>query len=400
MGLESKPQNIEEALKKQAELEEQLKHLQKMDAVSQLTSGIAHDFNNLLTAIIGNGYLLQSKLSRDSGLLSYVDNIISTSERAVRLTRKLLAFHRKQGIEVKSVDLNDIIGDIEKLLLRIIGEDVTLKVRLSNKKITVLADPGEIEQVLINLAVNARDAMPGGGLLSIRTDIVDLDNSFVKIHSYGRPGRYALITVSDTGLGMDKYTREKIFDPFFTTKEAGKGAGLGLSIVYEIIKQHNGYINVYSVPSHGTTFKIYLPITKSTMKETKRIETILPEGGTETILLTEDEAEVRELARRVLEGFGYRIIEASDGEEAVAIFREIKEKINLIILDVIMPKKNGKDTYNEVVKLKPDIKAIFTSGYDEEIMHKKGFLERGVHFLSKPFIPTELLRKVRDVLDS
>ena len=384
-----------------AELEAQLRQMQKMEAISQLTSGIAHDFNNMLTAIIGNGYILQMKMGKDSALMTFVDDILSTSERAAHLTRRLLTFSRKQIIDIKPVVLHDVINNVERLLLQVIGADIDLKINLSWEDITVMTDIGQMEQVFMNLAANARDAMPEGGLLSICTRVIDLDDQFVKVHSYGLPGKYALITVSDTGTGMDETVQRRIFEPFFTTKEIGKGTGLGLSIVYGIIKQLNGYLNVYSEPGKGTTFKIYLPIVESAVEETGFKEPLpIPAGGTETILLSEDETEVRKLTKTILEDFGYNVIETCDGEEAITRFKEYKNKINLLILDVVMPNKNGKEAYNEAIKLRPDIKTIFTSGYNEEIIHKKGVLEDGINFILKPFVPTELLRKVREVLDT
>ena len=391
--------NLKRAENERAEMETQLRQMQKMEAVSQLTSGIAHDFNNMLTAIMGNVYILQTKTSKESSLMPYIEEIHSTSERAALLTKRLLTFSRKQIVDIRHLSLNEVIQNIEKLLLRVIGEDINLSVNLSDKEITVMADRGQMEQIFLNLAANARDAMPDGGIISICADTTYLDDNFIKAHSYGIPGRYALITFTDTGTGMDGTTRDKIFEPFFTTKEVGKGTGLGLSIVYGIVKQHNGYINVYSEPGEGTTFKIYLPVPESVVKEDGHWEIMEPVGGSETILLTEDEADVRVLTKAVLEDFGYRVIEAVDGDEAIEKFLKNKDKIELLILDVIMPKRNGKETYNEVMKFKPDIKAIFTSGYNEDVIHKKGVLEKGINFISKPFVPTELLRKIREVLD-
>jgi len=388
------------AEKEREELETQLRHMQKMEAITQLTSGIAHDFNNMLTAIIGNGYILQTKLGRESGLMPQVEDILYTAERAAHLTHRLLTFSRRQIIDIRPVSLNGIIENVEKLLLRIIEEDINLTVKLAGKDISVMADTGQIEQVLVNLAANARDAMPEGGSLFISTEVINLNNSFVNIHAYGKPGKYALITVADTGSGMDEETEKRIFEPFFTTKEVGKGTGLGLSIVYGIVKQHHGYINVYSEMGKGTLLKIYLPLIETEAEVVIYETPAVPATGTETILLTEDEARVRVLTKTVLEDFGYEVIEAADGEEAVSKFAMHKDKIKLLILDAIMPKKNGKEAYHEMIKIQPGIKTIFTSGYNEEIIHKSGMLDEGLNFIPKPFIPTELLRKVREVLDS
>ena len=380
-------------------LEEQLLQAQKMEAIGQLAGGIAHDFNNILTAIIGYGNLSKMEMSKDDPLRTYVTHILNSAERAANLTQSLLAFSRRQIINPKPVNLNEIIKVLEKLLSRLIGEDIELSTILSDKDLTVMADSTQIEQVLMNLATNARDAMPDGGSLTISTELVELDNEFIKAHGYGRSGFYALISISDTGEGIDERTKDRIFEPFFTTKEVGKGTGLGLAMVYGIIKQHDGCINVYSEPDKGTTFKIYLPFIKLSVEEVKAIDLPIIKRGTETVLIAEDDAQVKELTKKVLEGYGYKVIEAVDGEDAIRVFNENKDKIQLLILDVIMPKKNGKEVYDEITKIRPDIKAIFTSGYTTDIIHKKGIIEEGSNFILKPMLPDELLRKVRDVLD-
>jgi PAS domain S-box-containing protein len=381
-------------------LEAQLQQSQKMEAVGTLTGGIAHDFNNILTAIIGYGNILKMKLEKESPLLGYTDQILASADRAAHLTQSLLAFSRKQVINPKPVNLNEITASIEKILLRIIGEDIELMTILSGMKdLRVMADAGQIEQVLMNLATNARDAMPEGGILTIETGLEELDMDFLKIHEYGKPGMYAMLTVTDTGHGMDENTRQRIFEPFFTTKEVGKGTGLGLSMVYGIIKQHSGYINCYSEPGSGTTFKIYLPVIESATEKAKKEEHITLSGGTETILLAEDEEAVRKLMKLVLEEAGYKVIEAVDGQEAIEKFRENKDNISLLLLDVIMPKINGKGVYEEATKIKPDIKALFSSGYPADFIHKKGILEEGLNFISKPASPHELLKRIREAID-
>jgi PAS domain S-box-containing protein len=381
-------------------LEAQLLQAQKMDAIGQLAGGVAHDFNNILTAIIGYGNLLDLKITEDSVEKGYIEQINASAKRATNLTQGLLAFSRKQVITPKPIDLNDTIKNVEKLLIRLIGEDIELKTTYMDKNITVFADSGQIEQILINLATNARDAMVDGGLLSISTEIITLDKKTADQHGAEKPGRYVLISVSDTGKGMDKKLVEHIFEPFFTTKEKGKGTGLGLSIVYGIIKQHDGYINAYSEPGEGTTFKMYLPlITSPAYKEEAPVQKI-PIGGNETILIAEDDEFIRALAREVLESYGYTIIEASDGEEALTQFEAHKEQISLLILDVIMPKKNGKIVYENVKAMRPDVKTLFVSGYTADIIHKKGFFEKDLNFLGKPIVPIELALKVREVLDS
>ncbi len=263
-----------------------------------------------------------------------------------------------------------------------------------------MADGNQIEQVLMNLATNARDAMPDGGLLMIETELIEIDEEYKKTHGYGEPGAYALISAADTGSGIDEKTRAKIFEPFFTTKETGKGTGLGLSIVYGIIKQHQGYINVYSEKGRGTTFKIYLPLSENKVKEiTPPLEPSLNIIGTETLLLAEDDADVRKFTKYVLEESGYTVIEAEGGMDAIDKFMENKDKVRLLLLDVIMPKKNGKEVFDDIRKLKPEIKALFMSGYTANVIHKKGILEEGLDFILKPVSPAKLLKKVREVLD-
>jgi PAS domain S-box-containing protein len=376
----------------------QLIQAQKMEAVGQLAGGIAHDFNNILQAIIGYGHVLKMKMKEDDPLKSYADHILLLSDRAANLTQSLLAFSRKQLIDPRPVDLNEIIRKVDKLLSRIIGEDIQFRMALSGKDLIVMADPMQIEQVLMNLATNARDAMPEGGYLTIETEMVDIDHEFIKKHGYGMEGDYALIAVTDTGAGMDRGTMEKIFQPFFTTKEVGKGTGLGLSMIYGIIKQNNGYINVYSEPGQGTTFKIYLPLIR------EKAEEIIPqviqpvERGTETVLLAEDASDVRVFTKMYLEELGYKVIEATDGEDATNKFISDKDKIQLVLLDVIMPKKNGKEVYYAIKKIRPDIKALFMSGYTADVMHEQGIIEKGFKFILKPFSPTKLSEKIREVL--
>jgi signal transduction histidine kinase/ActR/RegA family two-component response regulator len=381
-------------------LEEQLRHAQKMEAVGTLAGGVAHDFNNILTAIIGYSSLMQMKMDENDPLRPSVNSILASTERAANLTQSLLAFSRKQIITPKHVDMNAIIRRVEKLIERLIGEDIEITQALHGEPLPIKADTGQIEQIMINLATNARDAMPQGGKLTIETGAVELGNDYIKAHGYGKPGKYALLTVTDTGTGMDRKTVERIFEPFFTTKSTGKGTGLGLAIVYGIVKQHGGYISVYSEPGMGTTFKVYLPQIKAVIEYAKPVSAPVPNGGTETLLVAEDDSSVRNLTTAVLQGFGYTVLEASDGEEAIRKYRDNKDTIQLLILDVIMPRKNGREAYDEIRKMNPAVKALFTSGYTEEIIHKKGLLEDGVHFLSKPVSPKELLHKVKAMLDS
>ncbi len=391
--------SISRDLTKERSLEDQLRQSQKMEVVGRFAGGIAHDFNNILTAIMGYGNLIMEDMREDDPLRDYVREVLSSTERAANLTRSLLAFSRRQPISLRPVNLNEIIKGVEKLLLRLIGEDIEMKTTFSEKDMTVMADPGQLEQTLLNLATNARDAMPEGGLLTIETSLVDIDEEYVKSHLFAKPGTYALITVTDTGTGMDAETREKVFEPFFTTKGVGKGTGLGMSIVYGIIKQHDGNINVYSEPGMGATFKIFLPLVKTGLEELQPVEVTGPVRGTETVLLAEDDASVRRLIKEVLEKNGYTVVEAADGEDAVMVFREKGEKIDILLLDVMMPKKNGIAAYEEIIKMDPEIKTLFMSGYAEEVLYRKGITEKGLHLLSKPVSPNNILKSIREALD-
>ena len=379
------------------QLEAQLRQAQKMEAVGQLAGGVAHDFNNILTAIVGYGNLLEMKLPEESSEGIYARQILASADRAAHLTHSLLAFSRKQFIDLKPVDVNAIIGQVEKLLVRVIGEDIEFKTRLSASSLPVLADSVQIEQVLINLATNARDAISNGGILMIETDTFAMAEDFLKTHAYGEPGLYALIAITDTGAGMNEDVRSKIFEPFFTTKEVGKGTGLGLSMVYGIIKQHNGYVNAYSEPGKGSTFKIYLPLINEQPGEKKSLPESMPRGR-ETVLLAEDNKEVRTLMRTILEKFGYQVIEAVDGEDGLQKFKD-HPGVDLLLSDIIMPKMNGNELYHEIKKIRPAIKALFTSGYTASIVNTRGILDLGLELLLKPLSPAKLLQKVREVLD-
>jgi signal transduction histidine kinase len=380
-------------------LENQLRQAQKMEAVGQLAGGIAHDFNNILTAIIGYSHLLMMKMDKGSQGRQFAEQIITSSERAAHLTRSLLAFSRNQVMDVKAIDLNAIIERSEQLLGRVIGEDIEFRVKRSENELSILADVVQIEQVLMNLGANARDAMPNGGILLIETEEVTLGEDFIRANSYGKPGTYACLSVTDTGIGMDENTKLRIFEPFFTTKEVGKGTGLGLSMVYGIIKQHDGYINVFSEQGKGTTFRIYFPLITAVAVETGVPVHTEITGGTETVLIAEDDKTVRDLTRYILEGSGYRVVEAADGEEAVQKFRNAMNGIDLLVFDIIMPKKNGKEAYLEIKKICPDIKALFMSGYTADTVYRKGILEAGLDFVMKPISPSNFLNKVRKILD-
>jgi two-component system, cell cycle sensor histidine kinase and response regulator CckA len=377
-------------------LELQLLQAQKMEAIGTLAAGIAHDFNNILTALVGYAALLKMEV-KSATLQMYVDHILTASHKATDLVQSLLVFSKQQAISLKPISLRNVIKGTEKLLKRLVTEDIVIKTVMSAEDITLMADTTQIDQILFNLVSNARDAMPQGGTITIKTEAVELGDQFHRIHGYGKSGRYVLLSVSDTGLGIDTTTREKIFDPFFTTKEVGKGTGLGLSTVYGIVKQHNGYITLHSEPNRGTTFHIYLPVANKSGKE----ENLAPaplKGGNESILIAEDNEAVRGLISKVLSEYGYRTVEAIDGTDAMERFKKIA-KIDLLILDSIMPKKNGREVYDEIRKIKPDIRVIFMSGYTRDVILDKGVEDKKFHFLQKPISPDTLLQKVRDVLD-
>jgi two-component system, cell cycle sensor histidine kinase and response regulator CckA len=377
-------------------LELQLFQAQKMEAIGTLTGGIAHDFNNILTALLGYAALLRMKLEKES-LRTYVDHILSAAHKATDLIQNLLAFSRQQTISLKPVGINSIITKTDKLLRRLLTEDISLRILLSADDITIMADATQIDQILFNLTTNARDSMPRGGSLTIETKEVTLDGSFKHFHGYGEPGRYALLSISDTGSGMDMATQKKIFDPFFTTKEIGKGTGLGLSTVYGIVKQHNGYIIVYSEPGVGTAFHIYLPsVNEIDKKESEDPETL--GKGDETILVAEDNEVARDLIREILLEYGYTVIGARDGVDAIERFKKTR-RIDLLILDSVMPKKNGRQVYDEIRKINPNIKVLFISGYARDIILDKGIEDGEFDFIAKPLSPVELLRKIRQVLD-
>ncbi len=379
-------------------LEEQLLNSQKMEAVGKLAGGIAHDFNNILTAIMSYGNILQMKIDKDDILRSYVDAIITSSERAAHLTQGLLSFSRKQVLNPVLTDLNDIIKKAQSLLSRFVCEDVVFRTNLTDRDLPVMADGAQIEQVLMNLVTNACDAMSQGGKLDISTECVNLDKGSVRTLELEKPGKYALLSITDTGTGIDKETKKRIFEPFFTTKEMGKGTGLGLAITYGIIKQHSGYIKIYSKKGEGTTCRIYLQLIEKKPEERK-----LPEAplmfGTETVLIAEDEESVRSSLKLILQEQGFTVIEAVDGEDAIKKFMENKEKIHLLILDVVMPKKKGTEVYKEIKKLKTDIKAVFTSGYSAGNISTEYMLKEGTAFIAKPVSPTGLLKKIRELLD-
>ncbi len=384
-------------------LEEQLRQSQKMEAVGRLAGGIAHDFNNLLMVISGYSEFLLDRLGSEPALRTPAQEIASAAGRATSLTRQLLAFSRKQMLAPKILDLNAVVTENLKMLNRVIGEDIELVMSPAADLGTVRADAGQIEQVIMNLAVNARDAMPSGGKLTIETGNASLDEEYARFHAPLRPGNYVMLAISDTGAGMDSETQSHIFEPFFTTK-GPKGTGLGLSTVYGIIKQSGGYIWVRSETGKGTTFKIYFPRVAETLPRPAQVavpaESVPVEPGTETILLVEDETNLRYLARQFLEKQGYRVIEAADGAVAMQIAVAHEGVIHLLLTDVIMPGMNGRELAQRVAEIRPNVKILYMSGYTENVIGRNGTLDAGIRLLAKPFTLRELNLKVREVLDS
>jgi two-component system cell cycle sensor histidine kinase/response regulator CckA len=377
-------------------LEEQLRQAQKMEAVGILAGGVAHDFNNILSSIVGYASLLQMLPGLDSKVKEYLERILASTERAASLTHSLLAFSRKQAIELQPVDVNEAISGFHKVLTRLIGEDIDFRLELAGETLMVDADIRQIEQVLMNLATNSRDAMPNGGRLTIatRSEVVRDERSDAP------QGVYAVISVSDTGTGINSETRSHLFEPFFTTKEVGKGTGLGLAIVYGIIKNHHGFIKIESEAERSTAFHIYLPLNPLAVRKSKRKRQPKIPRGDETILLVEDDAAVRHATRSVLEEFGYTVLEAADGVEAMAVFEKHRDRIDLLICDLIMPKINGQETRAGILKIKPDVRTLFISGYTNDIIARKGIEDPGVYLLLKPLHPAKLLEMVRQILDA
>jgi len=383
-------------------LEEQLRQSQKMDAIGRLSGGVAHDFNNLLGVIIGYAEILQERIPETDSMRAPVDQIIKAGSRASSLTKQLLAFSRQQVLEPKVLVLNAVVSDTEKMLRRLIGEDIELLTSLDPALGKIRADQGQIEQVIMNLVVNARDAMPEGGRLVIETANFEIDDKFARRYAYPvLPGSYILLTVSDNGIGMDTATQQRIFEPFFTTKEKGKGTGLGLSLVYGVVKQSGGYIDVVSTRGKGTTFNIYLPRVGQNVVETKTIGPDHPEElrGTETILLAEDEDTLRALTRHLLELYGYRVLEACDGNQALRLSEQTTDEIHVLLTDVVMPGISGRILADQLKQKRTDLKVVFMSGYTGQRVGEKEILEPGSLFLQKPFTREGLARKIREALD-
>jgi PAS domain S-box-containing protein len=379
-------------------LEDQLRHAQKMEAIGTLAGGVAHDFNNLLTVILGFAQLIQVSTGESDETRPYIDQIVESANRAADLTRSLLAFSRKQRIEVAPHAMNDVVTGTAAFLKRLLPEDIMVVLDLTNADLFARIDVTQMDQVLMNLAGNARDAMPHGGSLTITTRKAQIDTEFIQRHGFGRAGEYVRLSVADTGIGMDSLTQGRIFEPFFTTKEVGKGTGLGLASTYGIVKQHSGYITVSSVPHQGTTFDIYLPLVGRPSKKSA-IPEDEPQKGTEAILVVEDDEDVHRMLTTILRNQGYTVIEASDGVVALQAYEEYRSQIKLVILDVVMPGRNGKEVFDEIARIDPSVKAIFMSGYAGDVVLTKGVERQVVDFLQKPISVKALLAKVREVLD-
>jgi signal transduction histidine kinase len=378
-------------------IEKQLRQAQKLEAVGTLAGGIAHDFNNILTAIIASASLMQRAIDETNPLRRQLDRIFAACERATALTQSILAYSRKQISKPVPNSLNQIIENLHQLLSRLIPENIEFTTSLADADLTIMADSGQIEQALLNLVANSVDAMPSGGNLHIKTELA-VDLEFQDADGYGKQGNYAILSVADTGAGMDAKTKERVFEPFFTTKEVGKGSGLGLAMVYGIVRQHDGFITVSSEPGKRTDFMIYLPLLAPDGKGKNNQDFRPQKGGKETILLIEDDKDVRGLLKEMLGSFGYHVIEAFDGRDGVEKFMEHQKEIGLLLTDVMMPKKTGKEAYDEIKKIKEDVKAIFISGYSAAATAE--LLDEQLNYMAKPVSPRDLLARIREVLDT
>jgi len=377
-----------------------LRRAQKMEAVGQLAGGIAHDFNNILQAMMGHVEFAKKGLSPDEERFQDIAEILKCAEKAAALTRQLLMFSRRQIIEPQDLNLSDVIRNVLKMIRRTIGENIDLDFVPGPSLDTVHVDPVQIEQVVMNLCLNARDAMPRGGKLSIETENVVVNGEYVRAHPWAKEGRYVLLSITDTGCGMDEETLKHVFEPFFTTKETGKGTGLGLATVYGIVKQHKGFLHVYSEVGKGTMFKLYFPIVERRSVEVARSVQGPVRGGTETILLAEDDENVRRMAKRTLENAGYTVRTATDGLEAIEVFQAHGEEITLVLSDVVMPKLDGKEVFHRIKDANREQRILFTTGYSASAIHTRFVLEEGLKLIQKPYSPESLLRKVREVLDA
>jgi nitrogen-specific signal transduction histidine kinase/CheY-like chemotaxis protein len=391
---------LRDSQQEEKRLEERLRQAHKMEAVGRLAGGVAHDFNNVLSVILSYSDILLGQLQPGDRMHDEIDEIRKAGARAGDLTRQLLLFSRQQVLEPKVLDLNEVLTGMEKMLRRLIGEDVELVSTPSASIGRVRADPGSIEQVIMNLVVNARDAMPIGGKLTIETGNATLDEAYAREHLGVKPGPHVLLAVSDTGTGMDKATQARIFEPFFTTKERGKGTGLGLSTVFGIIQRSGGSVWVYSEPGKGTSFKVYLPCVETQVDHSRPIIAPRTLHGSETILLVEDDEQVRAVARSILKRKGYRVIEAQNAGEALLSCETHVGAIDLLLSDVVMPQMSGPELARRVAGVRPEIKILCMSGYTDDAVVRHGALDAGIAFIQKPFTPDTLARKVREVLDA
>jgi PAS domain S-box-containing protein len=391
---------IVEELTERLALEKQLRQGQKFEAIGQLAGGIAHDFNNMIGAILGWAELGMDETDVDARLHRHFDKIRHQAIRAAALTRQLLAFARRQILEPRDLDLNQNVIETLSLLENVIGSNIEIRPDLTANLPVIRADPTQIEQVIMNLCINARDAMPEGGLLTIQTGEFTFDNQFLAAEPHAKPGRYAMLAVTDSGIGMDATTLDRIFEPFFTTKETGKGTGLGLATVYGIVRQHGGFLHVYSEVNIGTTFRIYLPLAATVGKLALPPDDVQPvRGGSEVILIAEDHEGLRELAREILESLGYSVLTASDGDEAIRIFEMHRDQIDLLLFDVVLPKMNGPKAYARICTLKPEVPIIFATGYSPDIELLQEAQQQGLTVMQKPYVPRDLARRVREALD-
>jgi two-component system cell cycle sensor histidine kinase/response regulator CckA len=380
-------------------LQDQLRQAQKMEAIGRLAGGVAHDFNNLLSVIMGYASLAIDGMNEGDPLRSQLDEVLGASERARDLTRQLLAFSRQQVLEPRIVDLNRVIGQLERMLERLIGEDVELIAVKAPDLGQVLVDPSQMEQIVMNLVVNARDAMPKGGKLTIETANVDLDEAYASEHENVTAGPHVMLAVVDTGHGMDRATQARIFEPFFTTKEVGRGTGLGLSTVFGVVRQSGGHVYVYSEPGKGAAFKVYFPRVTGTEPVLQAHRAVAPRSSLETVLVLEDEAQVRRVVVAMLQRGGYRVIEATRAEEALEAASDPSRTIDLLLTDIVMPGMSGPEVVKRIREIRPNLKAICMSGYTDETVFRHGILESGIAFLQKPITPDSLRQKVRGVLD-
>jgi signal transduction histidine kinase len=390
---------LKELEQERIQTEEQLRQAQKMESVGRLAGGIAHDFNNMLGVIIGHAEMMFMDIKPGEPHYEDLQEIHKAAKRSADLTRQLLAFARKQSAAPKVLDLNDTVEGMLKMLHRLIGENIELEWKPDNQLGPVKIDPAQVDQILANLCVNARDAISGTGKITIKTEDVVLSQTYCAIHAGLEPGRYAILTVSDDGYGMDKEILSRVFEPFFTTKEVGEGTGLGLATVYGIVKQNNALIKAHSEPGHGTTFKIYLPRVQESVETNNELVSKTITNGNETVLLVEDEEAILSLGREILERFGYRVLTARTPGEAIALTEQYKSTIHLLATDVVMPEMNGKKLMERIVELRPHIKVLFISAYPYDVITKQGSLDSDIHFLQKPFSVNALSTKVREVLD-